>query len=81
MFLIDHSRGFITDKDLPVKLTRVDRVLWDRILALDEPTLRNALGKWLSKREIRAILERRERMKKMIDDMVAARGERLVFVQ
>jgi hypothetical protein len=81
LYLIDHSRAFITSKELPVKMNRIDRVLWDRILALDEPALQKALGKWIGKREIRAILERRDRMKKEIAAMVASRGESAVLVQ
>jgi hypothetical protein len=81
MYLIDHTRAFITSKDLPIPMTRVYRPLWERMLALDEPALKKVLGPWLGGKEIRAILERRDRMKKAIDQLVAARGERLVLVQ
>jgi hypothetical protein len=81
IYLIDHTRAFITSKDLPIPMTRVYQPLWERMLALDEPALKKALGPWLGGREIRAILERRDRMKKAVDQLVAAKGERLVFVQ
>jgi hypothetical protein len=80
MYLIDHTRAFITSKDLPIQMNRVYRPLWERMLALDEPTLKTALGNWLTGKEIRSILERRDRMKKTIEQLVATRGERLVFV-
>ena len=44
LFLIDHSRAFIDSKDLPVKMERIDRDVWNRMLALDEPSVTAALG-------------------------------------
>ena len=45
LIIIDNSRAFTTDADERVhKLIRVDRDLWDRFVALDEPTLAAALG-------------------------------------
>jgi hypothetical protein len=79
VFLIDHSRAFITDKDLPVKMTRVDRELWNRMLQLDEPTLAAALGKWVDGGARKALLARRDRMKTVIDALVKTNGEAAVF--
>ena len=81
LILIDNSRAFTTDDRMVHKLTRVDRDLWDRFEALDEPTLTPALGEWLSEGEIRAILERRDKMAEEIGAMVAERGEAAVFVR
>jgi hypothetical protein len=68
IILIDHSRAFTTRGGRRVhELTRVDLPLWERILQLDEETLSAALGQWLKRGEIRAILARRERMQKEID--------------
>ena len=44
IFLIDHSRAFVTDMKLPQELQNIDRRLWDRMLALDAPGLKTALG-------------------------------------
>ena len=82
IIIIDNSRAFTTDTDERVhKLTRVYRDLWDRMAALDEPTLQAALGEWLNDGEIRAILERRDEMRKDIDEIVEERGEAAVFVR
>jgi hypothetical protein len=81
LFLIDHSRAFIGDKDLAVKMEHVDREFWDRIQAIDEAQLNAALGKWLERGSLRAMLARRDRMKTEIDRLVAARGESAVFVR
>jgi hypothetical protein len=79
--LIDHSRAFILDTKLRNPITRVDRALWDRMLALDEPTLAAALGDWLDRGAIRAILKRRDEMKKSIDLLVKKSSEAAVFIK
>ena len=81
LFLIDHSRAFITDKDLPVVMERIDREIWDRMLALDEPTLKIALAKWVDGGGIRAILARRDKMAIAIDKLVKNSSEAAVFVR
>jgi hypothetical protein len=81
LYLIDHSRAFLTDKDLAVKMEHIDPAFWDRIQALDEPTLTAALGKWLDRGTIRSMLARREKMKIAIDKLVAGSGEAAVFVK
>lgn len=82
LILIDHSRAFTTVRDLRkmAAVSRVDREFWDRIMALDEEVLQTNLGKWLGRGELRAILQRRDRMKQNIDKLVAERGEAAVFV-
>jgi hypothetical protein len=81
LFLIDHSRAFIDSKDLPVRMERVDREIWNRMLALDEPALSAALGEWLDGGRIRAILARRDRMKNAIDRLLRTTSEAAVFVR
>ena len=82
LIIIDNSRAFTTDTDERVhKLTRIDRDLWDRIVALDEPTLQAAVGEWLGDKEIRAILERRDEMAEDIEKLVERVGERAAFVR
>jgi hypothetical protein len=80
LFLIDHSRAFISDKDLPWELVHVDKSLWNRMLALDEARLTASLSKWVGKGEIRTILTRRDRMKVVIDTLVKKNGAAAVFV-
>ena len=50
-------------------------------MALDEATLKAALGKWLRDGQIRAVLERRDQMVKDIEALVAERSEAAVFVR
>ena len=82
LYLIDHSRAFISDKKLPVKdMVRVDKELWERMKALDEPALTAALGKWVDRGEIRAILARRDKMQLEIDKLLKNGNESLVYVK
>jgi hypothetical protein len=75
LFLIDHSRAFITDRKLVSVMMRVDAEVWEKMLALDEPMLTAALGKWLDRGSIRALLRRRDAMKAVVDGLVKKFGE------
>ena len=63
LILIDHSRAFGTDTELHHKLTRIDEGLWARIESLTRTELDAALRASLGEDEIKAILDRRERMR------------------
>jgi hypothetical protein len=62
LILIDHSRAFRSDSELPQKLTGIDKDLWARMESLTRPQLDATLGPWLADDEVSAILKRRERM-------------------
>ena len=79
IFLIDHSRAFVTDLKLPQELQNVDRQLWDRMLALDEAGLKATMGAWLDGRQIQSLIRRRDAMKKKIDTLVAKNGKTVFF--
>jgi len=84
LILIDHSRAFTTEKNLDkmARPGRIDGVVWDKMEALTFDQLKAAIGDWVvGDREIRAMIERRDRMKKEIDKMVEERGARLVFIR
>ncbi len=79
IYLIDHSRAFVTDAKLPQELQNIDRRLWQRMLALDEAGLKASLGQWLDTRQIQSLLHRRDAIKKKIDALVAKRGDSVFF--
>lgn len=81
LIVIDHTRSFTAKRDMVHEITRVDRALWDRMTALTVETLTPVLEKWIGSREIRAIVERRDRMKATIDKLVATKGESAIFMQ
>lgn len=74
LVLIDHSRSFTPMKTMVHRMDHLDRGLWDRFLRLDAAALAAAVGPWLGKAEVRAILERRDRMQQDVSRMLAARG-------
>lgn len=81
LIVIDHTRSFTTRKSLVHEMVNIDRELWERMKTLTVENLTPALGNWIGDREIRAIIERRDRMQDVIDKMVAAKGEAAVFVR
>ena len=68
LILIDHTRAF-TSNNLYHQLVQVDTELWDKMKALDEASLTAAVGRWLDKREIKDILERRNKMQQVVDKL------------
>jgi len=79
LILIDHTRAFAPGKGMVHPMNRVDRALWERMVALDPASLKAALGAYLDGGQIKDILARRDRMKAEIEKMVAERGEAGVF--
>jgi hypothetical protein len=63
LMLLDHSGAFGAGAELPHKLSRIDEGYWARIESLTRNQLDAALHLWLGEAEIRAILDRRERMR------------------
>ena len=80
LYLIDHSRAFIGDSKLPAEHQRIDGVLWDKFLALDEASLA-PVQKWVGGGAVRAMLKRRDRMKTVIAELVKKRTEAAVFIK
>jgi hypothetical protein len=76
LILIDHTRAFTNTKDLYHQLVRVDDDLWVKMKALDEPGLTTALGAWLDKGQIKAILQRRDKMQQVIDKLTQTTAQR-----
>jgi hypothetical protein len=74
--LIDHSRAFreVVDLNQYARPLFEDPELWDRMQALTMETLEPTVGKWVSKGMLYALLDRRNRMKKEIDKLLATRG-------
>jgi hypothetical protein len=77
IILIDHSRAFTDVMDMTKfqKFLFVDRPLWERMQALTIESVQPAVGKWVSKGMLLAMLQRRDRLQKEVDQLHAARGE------
>jgi len=81
LILIDHSRAFTEDSDLPRKIERVDADLWRRIEALTHDDLVRVVGPWIGGEAVNAMLERRKRMEAAIDKLAAGKSRALVVVE
>jgi SAM-dependent methyltransferase len=62
LILIDHTRGFTAGDKLVTPMTRSDPELWQRMQAVTEQQLKDAIGKWVSGSQVREVLKRRDRM-------------------
>jgi hypothetical protein len=79
--LIDHSRAFRkpgTLRDMK-SLTRFSRSLLAAMQTLDEPTLQERLGRFISVYQIRGILQRRDKIEELAKQLAAQKGEGLVY--
>ena len=63
LILVDHTRAFGIESDLVRKMSGIDDALWVRIDRLTRKQLDEALGRWLDRNQIDAMLARRERMR------------------
>ena len=77
LWLIDHTRSMSRDSNLrdPKKFEGCSRPLYEALKALDEKTVTDAIGPYLSKFEIKALLKRREKLHKLIDSQIKKEGE------
>jgi hypothetical protein len=81
VILIDHTRSFTTTKQIVHKVQRIDAELWQRMLQLTEASLQDAIGAWVGKAEIRAMLARRDNMQSEIQRRVRQSSEAAVFIR
>src|SRR6185503_5574225 len=77
MWMIDHTRAFRLGRDLqnPGTLTRVDRVLFEKLRALDKQAFITSIGKTLTKDEIESLFIRRDKIVQLLDQKITALGE------
>ena len=81
LILIDHSRSFTPGKEMAHELGHVDPALWDKMKALTVESLTTSLGMWLDEKELKSVIERRDKMAELIDKMIKAKGEDGVWIK
>jgi hypothetical protein len=81
LILVDHSRALTPTSKLVHEMQHIDAALWDRMKALNQQSLTEAVGQWLDSGEVRAIVSRRDEMQKAIDKLVRRNGDARVFVR
>jgi hypothetical protein len=77
MWMIDHTRAFRTGRDLmkPENLTRVERVLFQKLRALDRQLFIDSVGKTLTRDEIESLFIRRDKLVQFFDQKITSLGE------
>ena len=81
LILIDHSRSFTTGKEMAHEMQRVDAALWDKMKGLTAESLSGALSNWLNEKELKAVIERRDKMAEVIEKLVKTKGEDATFIK
>jgi hypothetical protein len=81
LILIDHSRAFARDKmPFEKEMTRIDRELFGRLQALDEPGIMKHIRPWvLSDGQVRGLLKRRDKIVAHFRRLARERSEAAVF--
>jgi hypothetical protein len=81
MWMIDHTRAFRAGKDLrePKELERCERTMFERMKGLTAETLVEVMGKAMTKREIEALLARRDKIVKVFNEKIARTSEAAVL--
>jgi peptide subunit release factor 1 (eRF1) len=82
LYAVDFSRAFRNHGALRAEgdLTKFSALLLKRLESLNEPLLREKLGRWLTKAQIRALLERRDRILTVAAQRIAKYGEEAVLL-
>jgi len=78
---VDFSEAFAPEPGLipGCKITRCSRALYDALRTLDPPRIRAALGAFLSETELDALIERKERVLAVLDELIRDMGEQAVL--
>jgi hypothetical protein len=74
---VDFSRAFRVDTDLrdPKALVKCDRQLFGKLKALDGNQLEEQTKRYLTKREVKAVMERRDKIVAYFQKLIAEKGE------
>jgi hypothetical protein len=80
MWLIDHTRAFRVGNNLekPERLLRIERTLLDGLRGLTREALEARAGRWLTGRQIDAVMTRRDKLVAHFDERIARMGETAV---
>ena len=81
LWLIDHTRALGRDRKVPSpeQIKRCSRGLMDRLERLEARSVKRALNRYLTPREVSALLARREHLLELLAERIAAQGEEAVL--
>jgi len=81
LWMLDHTRCFPRVSDLPEpnQVRRCERSLWENLQNLDDEVVEQELKRYLKKAEIKALLKRREKLIRYVQDLIDKRGETAIL--
>jgi len=81
LWLIDHTRAFRTSTDLLQidKINWIEQRFYERLRTVSDDAIREAARDFLRPAEIRALLERRQKLVRRLEALVGERGESAVL--
>ena len=81
LWMIDFSRAFrlYTTLENPKNLVRCDRLLLQKLRQLDSAELRQKTKNWLNQLEIKGVMERRDKIVALFENLIAQKGEEAVL--
>ena len=81
LWMVDFTRSFAPATGIPNRkaLVRCERKLLVNLRQLDRATLQERLGRYLTGKEIDALLSRRDKIVKFFADEIAKKGEAAVL--
>ena len=77
IWMIDHTRSFRTDEELPYPggVVGCEATLWKRLQSLKVSELQKTLSPYLRPSEVKALIERRRKLVELIQDIIDQKGE------
>ena len=81
MWMIDHTRAFRLGKNLqnPALLSRIERSFYEKLKALDRKAFTESVGRTLTKDEIDAMFDRRDKLVQHFDHRIPASGQAVLY--
>ena len=81
IWMIDHTRSFRTDEELPYpgSVVSCEATLWRRLRSLKVSELRKTLQPYLRPPEIQALIERKRKLVELIQDIIDQKGEEVAL--
>lgn len=82
MWFIDHTRSFAKRPELfaPEHLRFCQRDLWARLQELDAASVEEAIGDWIDRPGIQALLSRRDLLVRLFEEKISERGAETVLL-
>lgn len=81
LWMIDHTRSFRISADVPEirTVTHCEKDLWRRLREVGEDELEERLSAYMSRKQVRALVKRRDKIVEYVEELIAEHGEEHVL--